>query len=144
MLEGEFEQYDMEVELTLFRFEEGGRKVGILSNSYGPTIVLNGSVWHAHLILQDRDVLNPGETAHVFVAFFFPHLVKELHVDQTFFLFESGRPIGRGRILRLLNFEKRAEEARQKDENETSRIMRVPSHWEKPLHKYRLRKKKDK
>ncbi|GHO55923.1 hypothetical protein KSB_43980 [Ktedonobacter robiniae] len=45
---------------------------------------------------------------------------------------------------RLLNFEKRAEEARKRDENEMSRMKQVPSHWEKPLHKYRLRKKKGK
>jgi hypothetical protein len=119
MLEGNFASYDIEVELTLFSSEEGGRQTGIPSNSYGPHIVVNGYEWHAYFILQDREILNPGETAHVFVTFFFPELVKDLYDNQIFFLHEGYHPIGKGRVLSMLNFENHVKEAiKQKEDRD--------------------------
>jgi hypothetical protein len=72
-LDAKIEQYDMEVELTLFTLEEGGLKEGLpLETDFdGPRIYIDGYEFRARFTLQDRRILYPGETVHVFVTFFF-------------------------------------------------------------------------
>ncbi len=107
-------EYDLEVELTLFPQQEGSRKMGLpfQTDQDGPRLYLDGRECLAVFTLQDRERLLPGETAHIFVTLSFPEdLIGRLHPDQAFLLHEGYHPIGKGRILALLNFEKHAEEA---------------------------------
>jgi hypothetical protein len=147
-----FGEYDMKVELALFTLEEGGRKMDLpfQSDFDGPRIYLDGNECHAVFTLQDREWLHPGETAHVFVTFGFPqNLIGKLHPDQPFLLHEGYRPIGKGRILSLLHFEKHAEEALQQEKERTLQLpdpkrLRIPPRWEQPGHRPRKKKNKEK
>lgn len=140
------EEYDIEVELTLFSSDEGGRRAGlpVQSDFDGPRLYLDGSEYHALFILQDRERLMPGETARVFVTFgFSAHLLGKLYPGQPFLLREGYHPIGKGRILALLNVEKRAEETtrRDKERNVRPSTSQMPSRWERPPHRPRKKKK---
>lgn len=140
-------EYDIEVELTFFSSDEGGRRTGlpVQSDFDGPRLYLEGSEYHALLTLQDREWLMPGETARVFVTFSFPaSLLGKLHPDQPFIVRKGYRPIGKGRILALLNFEKHVEETIRQEEERNARpsAPKVPPHWERPLHQSRKKKKK--
>jgi len=146
MLNTDLEQYDLEVELTLFPPEEGGRTVGFSSVFHGPHIYLDNGEWLARFTLPDRTVFNPGETAHAFVTFFYkPHyLLGKLHTGKPFLLHEGYHPIGKGRILSLLNFEKHALEAEQQEEKEAqtpdSQRKQIPLPWKRPPHRSRKKK----
>jgi len=105
-------EYDMEVELTLFPSAEGGLASG-LSHFHalpdGPLFSVDGYECLAAFVLKDREWLFPGETAHVFVTVASPHtLIGKLFPGQCFLLRASQRPVGKGRVLLLLNFEKHA------------------------------------
>jgi len=147
MLDANYKQYDIEVVLTLFVPEEGGRKVGFPSTFNGPHIYLDGGEWLARFTLQDREMLNPGETARVFVTFFYnPHyLLGMLYPNKPFLLHEGYHPIGKGRILSLLNFEKHAEEAKREEEERNAHVSdpsrtQIPLYWERPRHRPRKKK----
>lgn len=145
MLDADHEQYDIEVELTLLTPDEGGRKKGLPLEFNGPHIYLDGKEWLAWFTLQDREILNPGETARAFVTFFFrpQELIGRLQPDQEFLLHEAYHPIGKGRILSLLNFEKHAERAKQREEegNNPSRTSGISSPpWPREKHKKKKRK----
>lgn len=145
-------EHDMEVELTLFTLEEGGRKMGLpfQSDFDGPRLYLDGSEWHAVFTLQDREWLHPGETAHVFVDVGFPqYLIGKLLPGKSFLLHEGYRPIGKGRILSLLHFEQHAEEALQREKERNLQLpdprrLRIPPRWEQPRHRPRKKKNKEK
>lgn len=150
MLDADHNQYDMEVELTLFGPEEEGRVMGFPSIFSGPHIYLDNCEWLAQFTLQERERLNPGETARVFVTFFYkPHyLLGRLHPTKLFLLHEGYHPIGKGKILSLLNFEKHAEEAKQQEEEMNAQISdpnrkRIPLHWEQLRHRPRKKKNKN-
>jgi hypothetical protein len=146
----EFEQYDIEVELTLFTPEEGGRERGFSGEFYGPHIAFGGYEWLAHFTLQNREALQPGETARAFVTFFFrpQDLLGKLQPGLPFLLHEGYHPIGTGRVLTILNFEQHAEEARRQEEtsalhsDQTRKPILPP--WERPRHQPRKKKKKQK
>lgn len=150
MLESHLEQYDIEAELTLFSPEEGGRSAGFPSVFNGPHVYLDNCEWHARFTLQDRPILNPGETTRAFVTFFFrpQALIGKLYPGRLFALHEGYHPIGKGKILSLLNFEKHADEAKRQEEEEKTSLLLDPNKqqkrpfWERPHH--RLRKKKSK
>lgn len=144
-------EYDMEVELTLFTPEEGGWISGISqfqTSPDGPRIYVEGYEYLAAFVLKDHEYLHPGGTAHAFVVVSSPHQLREkLFPGQHFLLRASQCPIGKGRVLLLLNFEKHAEET-LKEENDVNKSRQssdekrisIPPSWEKP--RYRPRKKK--
>lgn len=144
-------EYDMEVELTLFPPEEGGRKMGLplQSDFDGPRIYFDGEEWHAVFTLQDREWLHPGETAQVFVNVVSPeYLIKKLFPGKSFLLRAAYRPIGKGHILSFLQFEKHAEEALQREKERNAqrsdpKKQLIPPRWERPRHRPRKRKNKD-
>lgn len=100
-------EYDIEVELTLLTPDEGGRERGLPSEFWFPHIFVDGNEWMAYFKLKDRDALHPGETAHVFVVLASPeHLRGRLSPGKHFLLHEAYHPIGKGRVLAILNLEK--------------------------------------
>jgi hypothetical protein len=99
--------YDIEVELTLLTPEEGGRTKPLPSAFWFPHLLIDGSEWMAYFKLRDREILQPGETARVFVVFASPELLQgRIYPEKHFRLHEAYHPIGQGRILTMLNFEK--------------------------------------
>jgi len=145
MQDANLEPYDIEVELTLFPPEEGGRNVGFPSTFNGPHLYFDHCEWLARFTLSDRERLNPGETARVLVTFFYqPHaLYGRLHLGTSFLLHEGYHAIGKGRILSLLNFEKHAEQAKRQAEEgkDTPTSLISPLPWSRSKHKKRRRKK---
>jgi hypothetical protein len=112
-----YEKYDIEVDITLLTPEKGGRKKGLSREFNGPHIYLDDYEWLAWFTLQDCEMLHPGETSRAFVTFFFhpQELIGRLHPGKPFILHEGYHPIGSGRILSILNFEKHSELAMQKE-----------------------------
>lgn len=144
-------EYDMEVELTLFTPEEGGWISGLSqfqASPDGPRLYVGRCEYLAAFMLKDCEYLYPGETTHAFVIVSSPHqLIGKLFPGQQFLLRASQRPIGRGRVLLLLNLEKHAEETLKEKKGTNKNIqlsyekrISIPPSWEKP--RYRPRKKK--
>lgn len=145
-------EYDMEVELTLFTPEEGGLISGFSRSQAspdGPRIYVDGYECLAAFTLKDREWLYPGETARAFVTVASPDkLIGKLFPNQHFLLRASQRPIGKGRVLSLLNLEKHAEETlkEKKEAHENIRFSSekrtyIPPPWEKPRHRPRKKKR---
>ncbi|GEM_PF-1310380 len=142
------DEHDMEVELTLFPLEKGGRIpfLPIQTDADGPRIYFDGEEWLAVFTLQDREQLLPGETARAFVTVAETDcLIGKLFPGKEFLLRVGCYPTGKGRILSFLHFAKHAEEARQQaallaDPNQTP----IPPHWERPRHRPRKKKNQKK
>ena len=99
-------KYDIEVELTLLTPDEGGRERGLPSEFWFSHIFVDGSEWMAYFKLKDCDALNPGEMALVFVVLGSPeHLRGRLYPGKHFLLHEAYHPIGKGRVIAILNSE---------------------------------------
>jgi hypothetical protein len=115
------EAFDLAIDLTLLTPEhvspqEGGKTRPILSG-YRCTVDLADSHWVTAFYLQDRETLNPGETARALVQFSVPQLALEhLNRETILLLREGGRLVGRGRIVEFLSIEKNAAKYRQREE----------------------------
>lgn len=146
---GELEEYDIEVELTLFPTEEGGLEDGLYSGTRSFHLYLDGILWIAALFFPEREILLPGETSSVFVRFIYRPdlLIGRLHPGKPFLL-KNGGTIGQGVILSLLYFEQHAEQARQQEEEERINLLADPNKKQPILvgqwPRRRLRKKKRK
>jgi translation elongation factor EF-Tu-like GTPase len=139
--------YDIEVELTMLPYEESGRDLPILSG-YRNHFHIEKLLLTSSFVMKGGDELWPGETAHVYVRFACPELLLgKIHPGTSFELHEGYRPIGKGIILAILNFEQHVEESIRREGERSTQLadpnrMRIPPSWERPHH--RLRKKKGK
>lgn len=106
------EQYDIEIELTLYPTDAGGKRSPLRPGYRAGHIALDGDLWIAEFAPKGRDAVYPGETAPVLVVFdFHPEdLSGRLNVGREFFLEEGGRYVGKGTITAMLNFERHVEE----------------------------------
>jgi hypothetical protein len=119
------DQYDIEVQLTLYPTDQGGRRTPMFFRPNDPDdrnypdyrsghVALDHGLWIASFVPKDRnrELLFPGETALMLVAFYFhpEALAGRLWVGREFVLEEPGRPIGQAVITAMLNFEQHAEE----------------------------------
>ncbi len=141
-------EYDLEVELTLFTVEAGGREAGLVSGTWHDHFALDGFVFIARYDLLDRERLLPGETGHVFVSFpYHPEaLVGHLQPGKSFVLDAGFHPIGQGRIIALLDFEQHVKEFLEAEAAREATLAdpkqpRIPPSWERPRHLPRKRKK---
>ncbi len=119
----EREEYDLEIDLTLLKSEEGGRIHGIRSG-YRCMVDITGTCWvtEFHFSDQNREWLNPGETGRVLVYTIVPNLMLEYLTSETpLLLYEGGRLVGRGRIVEFLNLKKHAEQIKQQQEEQAKR-----------------------
>lgn len=111
MQKANLQEYDLEAVIRLFTPEEGGRKKGgILFKDCRYHVCIGGKNWYAHYVLRDREDLNPGEIARVFITFFSYHryLVTRLQPDTPFLLRSGPFTVGDSTILSLLHLEKNA------------------------------------
>jgi hypothetical protein len=143
------EKYDIEVELSMFSYEESGRELPILSGYQSGHFYLDNIYWIASFFLKDQSELWPGEKGVAHIRFFYhPEALQgKLYPGKPFELREAYRPIGNGTILAILNYEQHTEEALHQEEERIARLVdpnrkQIPPDWEQPHH--RLRKKKRK
>ena len=139
--------YDIEVELTMLPYEESGRDLPILSGYRSGHFYLDNIYFIANFFLKDREELWPDESGLVYIRFFFhPEALQgRLHPGIFFKLHDGYRPIGKGIILAILNFEQHVEESVRRAEESITQLAdpnrkQIPPSWERPHH--RLRKKK--
>jgi hypothetical protein len=134
------EEYDLEIDLTLLRTEDGGKPRGIRSG-YRCLVDIAGSlcVSEFHFSDQDREWLNPGETARVLVWTTFPNLMLEHFTLETpLRLLEGYRLIGQGRIIKFLNLENHAkqweeQQARYEEESRARKAAALAKEQEERL-----------
>jgi len=82
-------------------FPDSGRTSPIRGDKYGCPLLINGSHYDCRFVLPEVVDYKLGFNYEVDVKFFRPDLaVPELHKDLPIELWE-GRPIGRGKILKI-------------------------------------------
>lgn len=108
------DQYDIEVEMTLYATDQGGRRAPLFPGYRAGHVALDNDLWIAALAPKepDRELVFPGETATMLVQFFYypEALYGHLWVGREFLLEEAGTYIGSGVITAMLNFERHVEE----------------------------------
>lgn len=101
---------DIEAEIYFLTTEEGGRKTPAYSG-YRPQFYYDGHDWDA---IQDYDVTEvyPGQTVIARLTFLSPpfHLEK-LYVGKGFLVREGQKTVAKGKITKILDLTKSAEEA---------------------------------
>lgn len=107
------DQYDIEVELTLYPTDQGGRRAPLFPGYRAGHLALDNTLWIAAWTPKDpdRELVFPGETATMLVHFFYhpEDLSGRLWVGREFLL-EEGTYIGSGVITAMLNFERHAKQ----------------------------------
>lgn len=103
------DRYDIEVELTLYPTDQGGRRAPLFPGYRAGHLALDNKLWIAEWTPKDpdRELVYPGETATMLLYFFYhpEDLSGRLWAGREFLL-EEGAYIGSGVITAMLNFER--------------------------------------
>ena len=107
---------DIEAEITFLTTEEGGRQTPAFSG-YRPQFYYDGQDWDAiqHYVGVIEPVY-PGQTVTAHVSFLSPqHHVGKLYPGKEFLVREGQHVVGRGKVTKILDLEKSANEAEERE-----------------------------
>ena len=101
---------DIEAQVTFLATEDGGR-IGPVSTGYRGDFYVRGNNYVAVHEYPDVESVNPGQTARVVLRVLRPHLVAPvLVVNEEFEIREATRTVARGRVTKLVDLAKHADE----------------------------------
>jgi translation elongation factor EF-Tu-like GTPase len=105
---------DIEAEVTYLSTENGGRQ-GSISSGYRGQFHYEGHDWDAPQYFVGKDRVEPGESVTVRLYFLSPQAhVGRLEVGTMFLVREGLKTVGYGKVTRLLNLVRHAEEVTRK------------------------------
>jgi hypothetical protein len=93
---------DIQVEITLFPTEQGGRHTAILSGEYRGVLGVGAEHLSVRFFVPAGMRFGLGSTVQVGVEFLFPEYALRHFPPGTEFTVWEGRAIGRGRVLEVL------------------------------------------
>jgi translation elongation factor EF-Tu-like GTPase len=107
---------DVEAEITFLASEEGGRRTPALSG-YRPQFYCDGQDF---VVVMDffgvAEPVYPGQSATAYLSFTYPeYLVKVLYPGKDFLIREGHQVVARGRVTKILDLEKSAKEAEERE-----------------------------
>ena len=107
---------DVEAEIYFLTTAEGGRHTPCTSG-YRPQFYYDGHDWDAiQNYPGEQEPVHPGDTVTAYLSFLSPHYhVGNLFPGKEFLLREGARTVGRGRITKILDLEKSAEQSRARE-----------------------------
>jgi elongation factor Tu len=107
---------DIEAEIYFLTTEEGGRNTPAISG-YRPQFYYDEHDWDA---VQDYNVpeVYPGQTVTARLTFLSPQFhLEKLYIGKEFLIREGQKTVAKGRIIKILNLQKSAEEAKIREAN---------------------------
>jgi translation elongation factor EF-Tu-like GTPase len=107
---------DIEAEIYFLTTEEGGRRTPV-SSGYRPQVYYDGYDWDA--IQNYVGVVEPvqlGQTVTAHLSFLSPqYQVGKLYPGKEFLIREGSRVVGKGRVTKVVDLERSAKEAEERD-----------------------------
>ena len=117
---------DIEAEITFLTIEEGGRKTPAFSG-YRPQFYYDGQDWDAiQNYVGAVEPVYPGQTVTALLSFLSPQYhVGKLYPGKEFLIREGQRVVGRGKVTKILDLERSAKEAEEREERRRSTSKRA-------------------